>query len=223
MKIKKLFLTIFLIVIMVALSGGGVQAALQSNPNTQYNKKDTLSDWMTLMRQMEASDGAMGLSETIETDLTPSTSNGIDVHCMKTTEYGAIAILSASAYGNPSNDQAITTTTGNNTGIILDTAQWEMTASSLSSSGITGINARYYDLYTTDENSAKRGDALGSEATTNPGCTGWHSASRSVWAVSFIYNFKRGNGGIFSYSTQQGSQASRSDYARAVAVCGTGL
>lgn len=160
---------------------------------------------------------AQQLSETIETDLTPSTSNGVDVHFMRATEYGAIAILSASAYGNPSNEQAITTTTGNNTGIILDTTKWELTAGR--GGNIAGANARYYDLYTSSNSSAKPGDALGDETTANPGCAGWHLASSSTW-IGTINGFVRGKDGIFSFAntTNNGN-----NYARAVAVCGTGL
>lgn len=38
----------------------------------------------------------MGLDETFNADLTSKESNNIDVHMMRSTEYGAIAILSAS-------------------------------------------------------------------------------------------------------------------------------
>ena len=140
----------------------------------------------------------MGLSETLNTDLTPSSdSNGIDVHMMKTTEYGAIAILSASEYGNPSNDKAITSTTGNSTGVALNTNYAEWTAGGTRT--ILGENSRYFDSYTTSETSAKIGDALGNTTTVNPGCAGWHLAYESYWVTSGE-NFLRGYGGIFSYS-----------------------
>ena len=127
MKTRKIGITLILVAIMVLLGTGNVQAALQANPNTHTKKTDTLANWVKNIRQMEAADGAMGLSETINTStlIATSESNGIDVHCIKTTEYGAMAILSASGYGNPSNEAAITTTTGNNTGVMINTADWE--------------------------------------------------------------------------------------------------
>ena len=65
---------------------------------------------MRAFRTMEQAGGSMGLAETLNADLTSKESNNMDVHMMRSTEYGAIAILSASGYGNPSNAQAITTT-----------------------------------------------------------------------------------------------------------------
>ena len=111
-----------------------------------------------------------------------STSNNIDVHLMKTTEYGAMAILSASAYGNPSNERAITSTTGNETGVMINTNNYEWTAGGYKAAPVfSGKNARYYDAYEASNTSAKAGDALGTDATANPGCAGWHQASYSTW------------------------------------------
>ena len=182
MKTKKIFLSIILMtMIMILLSGGISQAALQANPNTHGKKTLNLSSWISQIRQMEAADGAMGLAETIGSNLTGAESNGIDVHMMKTTEYGAMAILSASGYGNPSNEAAITSTTGNNTGVMIDTTQWEWTAGSAGAGIPSGADARYYDLYTTETTSVKVGDALGSETAINPGCATWHGARYSDW------------------------------------------
>ena len=99
-KVKLLALAIMLVT-MTLMPVGQVKAALQANPNTQYKKKDSATNWISNFRKMETAGGAMGLKETLNTDLTSSSgSNGIDVHMMRTTEYGAIAILSASGYGN---------------------------------------------------------------------------------------------------------------------------
>ena len=64
MKTKKIILTAILIAITLILSGEGVQAALQANPNTHGKKTLALSSWISQIRQMEAADGAMGLAET---------------------------------------------------------------------------------------------------------------------------------------------------------------
>ena len=219
-KVKLLALAIML-VIMTLMPIGQVKAALQANPNTQYKKTLTPENWMKEFRQMETAGGAMGLNETLNTDLTSSSgSNGIDVHMMRTTEYGAIAILSASGYGNPSNAQAITSTTGNETGVMLNTNNWEWTAGGLQGSIFSGVNSRYFDTYTGNQSSARAGDALGSSTTTNPGAAGWHSASYSDWVSSSYPYFVRGYGGIFSFD---GGGASGSVCGRGVVVCGAGL
>ena len=75
---------------------------------------------MINVRKMEELGGTMGLSETLNDNLTSSsTSNNIDVHMEKNTEYGALAILSASSYGNPNKVEDGNTTTGNVTGVVM--------------------------------------------------------------------------------------------------------
>ena len=201
MKKKKIGISIIILISMIMLGSGNVKAALQSNPNTHMTKEDSLT-------------------ETLQSDLTPNTSNGIDVHQMRTTEYGAMAILAASGYGNPSNAKVITTTTGNNTGVMLSTGEYEWTSGIATTNTLSGVNARYYDLYTTNGNSAKPGDALGSKTVANPGCAGWHQAYSSGWIGSTHGFVRGGSGGLFSFDYYG------PDYdvlGRAVAVCGAGL
>ena len=217
----KLLSAIIMLTAMTVMPVGRVKAALQANPNTQYTKAAGATSWMTWFRKMEEQGGAMGLNETLKDDLTSESSNGIDVHMMRTTEYGAIAILSASGYGNPSNDRAITSTTGNETGVMVNTNQWEWNAGGLQGSIFSGVNSRYFDTYTGERESARVGDALGSSTTTNQGTAGWHSASCSGWVVgSYPYFVRGGKGGIFSFSC---GGDSGSYYARGVVVCGAGL
>ena len=122
MKNKCLFKNIITISLcfgaMVLFGTNSSKAVLQSNGNTgaAYN----LSDWMMNIRKMEELGGAMGLNEKINSDLTTDgDSNNIDVHMQKNTEYGALAILSASSYGNPSKINDGETTTGNVTGVVM--------------------------------------------------------------------------------------------------------
>lgn len=229
MKILKSLKNILLIFILasfiVMLSTSHSSAALQANPNTYYTKQLWATQWMQQIRAMEAANQAMGLNESYNSDYTSITSNNIDVHMMRSTEYGAIAILSASAYGNPSNAVNITTTTGNNTGVILkySDSSFEFVAGGLQDYHIfSGVNNRYYDLYTTSQNSARRGDALGTATTTNPGAAGWHSAERANWLLAGeLYSyFVRGGYGIFAY-INEGYRDNR--YSRGVAVCGQGM
>lgn len=220
--LKEIMAIVLITLILLTINTGEVKAALQSNPNTQYTKIDIMANWMTNFRKMEEAGGAMGLSETLNTDLTSKDSNNIDVHMMKSTEYGAIAILSASGYGNSSNANAITSTTGNNTGIMLNTNYYEWVAGIINpyTFSISSVNSRYYDKYTRDLTSAKVGDALGKASTPNPGCYGWHSAWAGTWISSDWDGFRRGIGGIFSYHDRNNNS---DNYCRGVAVCGVGL
>lgn len=124
---KKYLMILFLILSITLLPMGGVKAALQANPNTHVKKADYPGSWMSNIRKMEETNGSMGLSESLNSDLTSKESNNIDVHMMRTTEYGAIAILSASGYGNSKTLQnsSIKTTTGNKTrSMILTGNNW---------------------------------------------------------------------------------------------------
>lgn len=204
MKLKKLVsITMGISVGIIILSTGRSQAALQANPTTHATPKSlTGTNWITVIRQMEETGQTMGLTETIDTEtkLGTTESNNIDVHMIKTTEYGAMAILSASGYGNSEKlqDSEIKTTTGNVTGVYVTGNSWEWTAG-VWDSGPVGANTkqRYYDLYTSSENSAKFGDALGVN-----GCKNWHGASyqwlgRSGSAAG-LPGFRMGGQGIFS-------------------------
>ena len=221
-KTKLILATLTIMFVALLCSTVEAQAALQANSDTHYNSnnKKTPLDWMSGFRQMEEKGGGMGLSETLSGDLTSTSgSNSIDVHMMRATEYGAIAILSASGYGNPSNDKVITTTTGNKTGIYFSGSSWEWVAGGVENNIFSGTNKKYYDTYKAgDRSSARVGDALGE--TTNNGCQGWHSASNSIWVASSGPYFIRGYVGLFSFSN---GSASFTSWGRGVAVVGAGL
>ena len=221
-KTKLILATLTIMFVALLCSTVEAQAALQANSDTHYNSnnKKTPLDWMSGFRKMEEKGGGMGLSETLSGDLTSTSgSNSIDVHMMRSTEYGAIAILSASGYGNSQTLQASTikTTTGNKTGVYFnDNSEW--VAGGLEGKIFSGTNKKYYDTYTTKRSSARVGDALGEK--TNNGCQGWHSASNSSWLWhSQRPYFARGNGGLFSFNESDDGGY----YGRGVAVCGQGL
>ena len=220
-KTKLILLTLIIMLATILLNTMEVQATLQANPNTHYKKKDIPDNWMTNFRKMEETGGAMGLSETLNEDLTPSSkSNNIDVHMMRTTEYGAIAILSASGYGNSKTLQSseVKTTTGNKTGVYFNGSDWEYNAGGFEKSIFSGVNKKYYDTYTTARSSARVGDALGER--TNNGCQEWHGATDSIWINDSYSYFSRGGGRVFSFYY---SLAGWSYACRGVAVCGEGL
>ena len=174
---------------MVLLGTNSSKAVLQSNGNdgATYN----LNDWMMNVRKMEELGGAMGLSETVGSNLTSSNgSNNIDVHMQKNTEYGALAILSASSYGNPNKINSGETTTGNATGVVMKFNN-EWTAAS-NGNIFSGYVNRYKNIYY-ENYSAKRGDAIAETV-------GWHGSNYSWNARVGLSGVLRSNSsGIFSY------------------------
>ena len=68
---------------------------------------------------------------------------------MRSTEYGAIAILSASGYGNPQTLQnsAVKTTTGNKTGVYFTGNNWEWVAG--------GVNGRIFGGVRSEEHTSE--------------------------------------------------------------------
>ncbi len=221
---KKILTFIFVVAFAILMPFGNVKAALQANPTTHYNSANQkkATDWMTQIRSMEKGGEAMGLNETLNSDLTASSaSNGIDVHMMRSTEYGAIAILAASGYGSSSKlNNPMQTTTGNKTGVYFSGKNYEFVAGGLKDSIFSGVNAKYYDAYTSSNSSAKIGDALGDKTTTNPGCAYWHGAPYASWVGSSHPYFCRGNGGLFNFVSVD---ASDTNWGRGVAVVGAGL
>ncbi len=221
--VKVVTLIIIFTIIILMGKTTEVNAALQATTSTQYTKTDDVNNWMKNFRNMEKTGEAMGLDEKLNADLTSETSNNIDVHMMRSTEYGAIAILSASGYGNSKKIQEseIKSTTGNETGVIIDINCREWVAGGINGQIFSGVNKKYYDEYTESNNSARVGDALGNASTTNPGCTGWHSAIEQRWVDNRCPYFARGIGGIFAYIKNY--FMTNLFYARGVAVVGDGF
>lgn len=214
--------------ILLFVNVGEVKAVLQANKNTKNKPKaNNAINWIRDIRKMEETGGAMGLNEMLNSDLTvASESNNIDVHMMKSTEYGAIAILSASGYGNPNNDinTAVTvdnntTTTGNNTGIFI---RGYIPVAAGNNKTFPNINKIYYDEYTDDYNSVKVGDALGNATTNNPGCAGWHSTYIGNWFGENRNIIGRAYEGIFGFSVGTVDYWS-TGAGFGVVVCGVGL
>ena len=177
MKIRNnnliLMLSIFIVCFIVYPSN--VKAVLQSNGGTPTTKD--IGTWLLQIRQMEQLGGTLGLSDTINTTNLTSTkteSNGIDIHMEKNTEYGAIAILSASAYGNPNKVESGQTTTGNKSGIVMNLNKEMVSSGSLTSvTQYTNANGKYKNIYTSNY-VAKLGDAITETS-------GWHGSGESTW------------------------------------------
>ena len=220
---KKILIIVSMSLLIMTMFIGNSKASLQANSNTHYKGVNVLPNWMLNIRNMEKTGEAMGLNEVLNTDLTSEgESNNIDVHLLKSTEYGAIAILSASGYGNPQTlqESEIKTTTGNKTGMYFSGVNWELTPGVLEGVKPAGAHSRYYNAY----GELKAGDALGNATTINPGCVGWHSSNHSSYVSHYAYYLVRGGGGLFSFSADNYyGHEQYSYFAREAAVCGQGL
>ncbi len=120
MKTKTIIIAIISIFVLTLIYGTTLSsAALQANGNTPVQKD--LGTWMSIIRDMEATGGTLGLSETKGSGLlSTSDSNNLDCHMEKNSEYGAMAILSASSYGNQNKVASGETTTGNKSGVVIN-------------------------------------------------------------------------------------------------------
>ena len=88
--------SLILLIIMVVSIPTKVEAVLQSNGDTAATK--TLDEWILQIRQMQASGGCLGLTDTINSTGLLSNNTNLDIHMEKNTEYGAMILLSASDY-----------------------------------------------------------------------------------------------------------------------------
>ena len=174
-KRRKMSITIFMIMMVgIFTLSTKVEAALQANGGTPVTAN--LNDWIKAVRQMQATGGTLGLTDTINTNLTSSNKN-MDIHMQKNTEYGAMAILSASAYGNPNKITGGQTTTGNASGIQIKlNEEWVAAGRSDTYIGnMKSASGRYWNNYGTGNGSnSKNGDAM---AETD----GWHGSTDNSW------------------------------------------
>lgn len=228
MKIKNKIITLLALIAAVLMYSSTSNAALQANGKS--TKTDTIGNWLLNVRRMEATGGTLGLTDTINTtDLTSSasTSNNLDIHMELNTEYGAMAILSASSYGNQNKINSGETTTGNKSGVYINLNN-EWVAAGCKELGnnfaqFKNANVKYKNLYATNGYVAKIGDAIGE---TNR----WHGGT-AIWDFSEKY----GSGLIRAYSNSSvfsyyggGRNSDPAGYdktygSRAVVVIGIGL
>lgn len=236
MKIKTIAIILTIITILFILTPNS-NAVLNSNGSTPV--KQTPNNWIINIRKIESLGGGLGLTETIKSDLTPSSaSNSLDIHMEKNTEYGTMAILSASSYGNPNKIASGGTTTGNETGIVMNlNNEWTAAVSSYLNSNYSNMknaSSRYINVYPTTY-VKKIGDAITETA-------GWHGSNTSVWtkynndgtfqACAAVLRSRSGSGSIFSYTFECFGETNGHSYpgtitipyaSRAAVVCGEGI
>ena len=218
-SIRKIMLLLVLSILILS-SKQAAQAVLQSNGSASSAK--TIDQWMLQIRQMESPGGALGLNETVNAIGLNSTtgSNNLDIHMEKNIEYGAMAILSASSYGNPNKIASGGTTTGNKTGVYINLNKEWVAAGTLSyTSTYRQAASKYKDLYTTTY-VAKVGDAITETQ-------GWHGSGASTWISYDNYSglLRAYSGSVFSYYGNGVYDAyySKPWSSRAVVVVGSGL
>lgn len=247
MKInKKLIIVLGILLLLILLLNDKSYAALQANGVA--GTQQTLNDWIVNIRKMEALGGGMGLNENIQANLNPTTqSNNLDIHMEKNTEYGAMAILSASSYGNQNKITNGGTTTGNKTGIVIkfnkelvaagNNSNWGRDENFLNSVvNMKNAVSKYKNIYNYEKTVGPifKGDAM---TETN----GWHGAVNNWYNGSYGnsgYNWRGAivrahSGSIFSYYTNNdnGYNGGRYNdicywlpqYSRAAMVCGEGI
>lgn len=236
MKTKKKFLVSILAILMacIILQPNKANAALQSNGGTPATK--TYNEWALQIRQMQELGGTLGRTDTIDSTTLTSNATDLDIHLEKNTEYGAMVILSASAYGNPNKINNGETTTGNSTGIVMKINKERVSAwpksnedyITLDKSILGSYKNRYYNLYTLHYSSYypaayKAGDALIETYQ-------WHGAE--TWS-GFAFNncgiVRAYSGSVFGFYAGDGAQGYYNcNYtvplaSRAVIVVGTGI
>lgn len=235
MKINKsLIILMGIILISVIFINNRSYAALQSNgtPGTQQ----ILNNWIVNVRKMESLGGGMGLMENINANLTPNTpSNNVDIHMEKNTEYGAMAILSASSYGNPNKVPDGGTTTGNKTGIVINFNK-ELVAAGINhrvvlmeQQNLGNAASKYKHLY---DNKNTMGPILKGDAMIET--NGWHGAT-CKWELGSASGVivRAYSGSLFSYymkayndvvDQEEGNVNIKKQYSsRAAMVCGEGI
>lgn len=229
MKIKNKILTIM--VTGVALSAlimpNKSNAALQSNGGTPAVKLQ--GDWVLQIRQMQEMGGTLGRTDSINTTNLTSNATDLDIHMEKNTEYGAMAILSASAYGNPNKINDGETTTGNSTGIVINFNNERVSAASSEQKYVgefISANNRYKNVYSGKDYVAKMGDAI--LETYN-----WHGSTNNEWidypTNSIVVRSVKNGKSIFSYNAANGAANDgignyrKQCSSRACIVVGTGI
>ncbi|MCI8481705.1 MAG: hypothetical protein HFJ27_01075 [Clostridia bacterium] len=228
MNIKEKLLVMGIGVAIVSFIVTPIQsnAALQANGNP--GARANIDSWLLNIRKMEETGGTLGLSDTINTtNLTSSAEqkNNIDIHMQKNTEFGAMAILSASAYGNPNVITDGQSTTGNKTGVYIKmNSEWVSGGTSDLGNGVANFRSavgKYKNLYP-HEYVAKVGDAM--TETKNWHTTGgtWNWIDRDPQAglqracTDVIFSYQGRGDGVYA-----GAHEPR--FSRAVVVIGNGF
>ena len=225
-----------------------VHAALQSRPGVDAKLYTTASDFFKLMREMESAGGSFGLNATFAENATSgeyeetSESNNIDTHMCKNTEWGTVAMLSASDYGagngNVKSNYTSSTktygvtasTTGNMSGVFgmhLGAATNEYVAG-----GIVSKMSRSYNKYLINAHSRyvdSYADGSSSSDFTRyiPGDATYETKTFTGGGGAFVYSsgpiFPRGSSGVLGSGGYYTGGSINNSGSRLVVWVGVGL
>ena len=216
-KSKRLLILIISIIALMlllptAVNAGGLKA---EKPATGISslKNVSASDFFTLIKGMKSLTGTLGVA---------SNASKIDCHMAKNTEWGTAAMLGVSKYGQASIGQNANSTTGNNTGVFqMADGTYEYVAGVYEGNVPTGVDAKYFNVYTstmaTSPYQGIPGDAL--TAATGYISSGYGSVG---WVSSYRPWFLRSNRALLG-TRYDGGYADSTYGSRAVVVCGSGL
>ena len=224
-------------VLMAILMTTNVHAALQSRPGGTPLYDGSANGYFEGFRDMEKEGGPLGLRATFETNssksyIETSTSNNIDSHMCKNSEWGAVAMLSASDYGagngkvNYSYDSTTkiynlsASTTGNLTGVFgmysaMLNLQW--VAGGIKSSLVSNYDAnsignapvRYVDFYQDGQSDVYNDRFLPGDATYET--LSFYGVKNSTFVYgSNYFLFARGRNGIFNFKAHDAYEYSKS-------------
>ena len=228
---KKLILSI-IIVLAIILINGNVHAVGGQASGTLSLYSKTVSYFFELIRAMESPTGTLGVDSNINTTTyVDSSSNGIDCHLEKNTEYGTITLLAASEYGNATSTDSASTAIGATGVFQMNNGNREYVANTWSSAengtattnsfngALTSADARYVNkYYGTKDNFTSRGYVIKGDGLIQT--DGW--GGDYFFVTSGYPVFYRGDDGLFGYDYNYGHSISNNG-ARAVVVCGSGL
>lgn len=181
---KKNFLSIIILVLLIILLPNIVNAGLQSKPGN-ISTNTSLDELFEGCRKMEVDGGVLGLSESLNDDYTGKSENGIDAHMALNTEWGTIAMLTDSAYGigkDIAGTNNTKTSTDNATGIYNlanGTGEWVAAIiearGSAANQNLKKANQKYVNSYTSKKSIP--GDAID--------CKNWLSATQDYWTSEY--------------------------------------
>lgn len=129
----RLIIIIITLIMICTFSLNTVYANVQSRPGTNIRGVDVPTHFLNI-RNMEAQGQVLGLNAVIDSEGNEESSNNIDSHLMKATEYGAIVTLVQSQYGKKVNNISAEDTAVKNTATLPYSATNNM-------SGVFGLKS----------------------------------------------------------------------------------
>ena len=184
-KEKKIFLISIITLILIlptVVNAGGLKAEKPDGTTIKSLVSTTAEEFFTLIKNMKSDRGTLGVA---------SDAAKIDCHMAKNTEWGTAAMLGVSKYGQAQTGNNAASTTNNNTGVFqMADGTREYVAGIYEGKIPTGLDAKYFNVYTSTMLSASPKQGISGDALTTS--TGFVSGYGSVtWATESYPWFRR--------------------------------